>query len=221
MITDAEQVRRTLDTLVEAGSIVARSDGVGHELFPVAISGEEIDALRIVVEREAPDATIEIGFGYGLSALAICEGVLRAGRTPKHLVIDPFQAERFSDCGHQVVHDAGLHGSVEHLDARSELALPRLVERGARFDLAFVDGNHRFDAVFVDLFYLARLVRPGGVIALDDYQLPGIVKAADFYVANLGWTIEGIGESDRFHRWAVLRTATEPHQRGFEFFRDF
>jgi len=31
-----------------------------------------------------------------------------------------------------------------------------------------VDGNHRFDAVFVDLYYLGRLLRPGGVMFLDD-----------------------------------------------------
>ena len=37
-----------------------------------------------------------------------------------------------------------------------------------------------FDGVIVDLIYLNRLVRPGGVVMLDDYQLPGVARAASF-----------------------------------------
>jgi hypothetical protein len=76
---------------------------------------------------------------------------------------------------------------VKHRDERSEVALPQLLGEGRIFDLAFVDGDHRFDGVFVDLFYLARLVRPGGAVFLDDYQLPAVERAASFFVANLGW----------------------------------
>ncbi|MBV9582345.1 MAG: class I SAM-dependent methyltransferase [Chloroflexi bacterium] len=85
----------------------------------------------------------------------------------------------------QFLEDASVRSIVKHLSARSELMLPQLLAEGRRFDLAFVDGNHRFDGVFVDLFYLLRLVRPGGVIILDDYQLRGGRRAAAFWVANL------------------------------------
>jgi hypothetical protein len=47
-----------------------------------------------------------------------------------------------------------------------------------------VDGNRRFDAVFVDLYYLGRLLRLSSVIFLDDYQLPGAARAAAFFIAN-------------------------------------
>ncbi len=54
------------------------------------------------------------------------------------------------------------------------------------FDLAFVDGsNHRFDALFVDLYYLGRLVRPGGIVFLEDYQLPALARAASFFLTNV------------------------------------
>ena len=39
------------------------------------------------------------------------------------------------------------------------IVLPRLVADGRRFDLALVDGTHRFDGVFLELVYLGRLVR--------------------------------------------------------------
>ena len=59
----------------------------------------------------------------------------------------------------------------------SQLALPAFLREGRRFDLAFVDGNHRFDAVFLDLFYLGRLLPKGAIVLLDDYNLPGIRRA--------------------------------------------
>ena len=89
------------------------------------------------------------------------------------------------------------------------------------FDLAFVDGNHRFDGVFVDLFYLGRLVRPGGIVFLDDYQLPGVARAASFFTSNLGWTFEEISPADALHQWAVLRTSAVPDTRSFDHFVAF
>jgi hypothetical protein len=83
-----------------------------------------------------------------------------------------------------------------------------------------VDGNHRFDAVFVDLFYLGRLLRRSGVIFLDDYDLPGIRRAVAFFPANLGWRVEE-ESSDGEHRWVVLRTAATPDERDFRYFVDF
>jgi hypothetical protein len=43
----------------------------------------------------------------------------------------------------------------------SSLALPQLVAEGLAADAAFVDGSHRFHEVFVDLYFLRKLVRPG------------------------------------------------------------
>ena len=84
-----------------------------------------------------------------------------------------------------------------------------------------MDGNHRFDAVFLDLYYLGHLVRRGGTIILDDYDLPGIAKAASFFVSNLRWEIEETAPPDAEHQWVVLRTATTPDRRDFRYFVDF
>ena len=93
--------------------------------------------------------------------------------------------------------------------------------RGFGMPSLIVDGNHRFDRVFVDLFYLGRLVRPGGIVFLDDYQLPGVARAASFYKTNLGWTLEEVSAPDDLHRWAVLRTSALPDARPFDHFVDF
>jgi hypothetical protein len=110
---------------------------------------------------------------------------------------------------------------VEHHAEESQITLPRLLSQGRRFDLAVVDGNHRFDAVFLDLAYLGRLLRPGAIVFLDDYHLPAIARAASFFLTNRGWTLEEISTAEDRHHWAVLRTSTTPDTRPFDYFVDF
>lgn len=215
------RVRQVIGRLVHDGTAVARSDGTAHYLFPVAVGGAEGGAIRSWVIRERAARTIEIGLGYGISALFICQGLLASGGPgARHIAIDPNQAG-FANCGLQFLDEAGVAGLVEHHAEESQIVLPRLWSEGHRFDLAFVDGNHRFDAVFVDLFYLGRLLRPGGIVFLDDYHLPGIARAASFFRANLGWNLEEISTVEDLHHWAVLRTSTTPDTRPFDYFADF
>jgi len=218
----AGRVRGVLARLVRDGTATARSDGSVHSVFPVAVSPGEGEAIREWVIAERAAATVEIGLGYGISALYACEGLLAAGRADaRHVVIDPHQHTRFADLGLQNLADAGLGHMVEHHGEESQIILPRMLAQGRRFDLAVVDGNHRFDAVFVDLYYLARLLRPGRIVVLDDYQLPGVARAASFFTANLGWTAEETSTSDDEHYWAVLRTSAWPDSRPFDYLADF
>ena len=216
------QERDTRERLVREGSAVAGSDGTVHELFPVAAGTAAGEALREWVRREGATRTIEVGLGYAISTLFICEGLLMgADETARHVAIDPFQRTRFSDCGLQFLDEARVGGLVEHYGEESQVVLPRLLNEGRSFDLAFVDGNHRFDGVFLDLFYLGRLVRPGGVVLLDDYQLPGVAKAASFFLTNLGCTLEALSAADDLHQWAVVRTSERPNTRRYDSYVDF
>jgi predicted O-methyltransferase YrrM len=217
-----QQVRSVLERLVRNGSTVALADGTKHSIFPVAVNAEEGATLRNWVVQENATQTIEIGLGYGISALNICAGlVANDPATARHVVIDPFQSSRFANCGRQALEEAEVWPLVEHHADRSEFVLPQLLKDGRQFDLAFVDGNHRFDHVFVDLFYLGRLVRKGGVIMLDDYQLPGIKRAVAFFTTNLGWTIAETSPADDDHQWVVLRTANQEDTRDFRYFAEF
>ncbi len=92
---------------------------------------------------------------------------------------------------------------------------------GRSFDLAFVDGNHRVDGVFLDLVYLDRLLRAGGIVFLDDYHLPAGGRAASFFVRNLGWVLEEASAPDELHPWAVLRSGSVPDTRPFDYYVDF
>jgi predicted O-methyltransferase YrrM len=218
----ASRLRSAIDRLAADGFVIARADGSRHDLRSISITAREGEALTRWVLREKAVRTIEIGLGYGVSALHVCAGLIESGSDDaRHVVIDPFQSARFSGCGLQVLEEAGVIGLVEHHDQISQIVLPRFLDEGRRFDFAFVDGNHRFDGVFLDLFHLGRLVRKGGAIFLDDYDLPGVRRAVSFFLTNLGWRVEESSSADEGHHWVVVRTAEGEDTRDFRYFVEF
>lgn len=218
------RIRRVLDPILRTNKLVATSDGTEHAVFPTALRPDESEFLRGWVIRERATRTVEIGLAYGISALHICEGLLVNGNpAARHVVLDPGQHhKRFSSCGLQLLAEAGLMDLIEFHDAGSEFMLPRFVQEGRTFDLGFIDGNHRFASVFVDLFYLSRLVPAGGVVILDDYGFdgsegfPGIRRAVTFFTENLDWVIEA-----RFGGCIVLRVGKMPNDQPATVLKDF
>jgi predicted O-methyltransferase YrrM len=89
---------------------------------------------------------------------------------------------------------------VEVIEEESQLALPRLVSEGRDFDLAFVDGDHRFEGVFLDLYFMTRLVRPGGLVVVDDMWMPAVRTAVAYVERNLAVTMETDAFPNAF-RW--------------------
>src|SRR5438046_2194909 len=118
------QVEGVISRLFESGSVVARRDGKLHSLFPIAIPSREGEALRGWVKREDAASTIEVGLGYGISALFICDGLLANGHAnARHVALDPNQSEGFSDVGLQAIEDAGATGMLEFHADRWAMAL--------------------------------------------------------------------------------------------------
>ena len=218
----AQQVRAVIESLDRDGSTPIHTGDAKANFRTVTITTGEGEALRNWVIRENATHTIEIGLAFGFSALHICEGLLLTGHPdPKHVILDPWQSSGYADRGLDILEEAGVKPFVEFHGEPSQLALPQFLREGRQFDLAFVDGNHRFDAVFLDLYYLGHLVRKGGIILLDDFNLPGIERAASFFVNNLAWKIEETSPPDDTHHWGVLRTSEDEDTRDFRYFVEF
>jgi len=223
-----EKVREFRESLISAGTVVARADGRSRELFPVAIGEEEGLALREWVRREDASRTLETGLGFAISTLFIFEALLANGSEVRHVAADPFQFKSlpmhrttYVGVGLQILEDAGVRDQVEFYEEESQIVLPRLLSEGRQFDLAFLDGNHRFEAVFLDLIYSGRLLKEGAVVFVDDVQLAGVARAVEFCTKNLHWTSED-GGKEGIHEWTVLRTGPrEAFLRPFDEFVDF
>jgi predicted O-methyltransferase YrrM len=183
----------------------------------VALPRQECDILRDALIAHQPRVVIEVGLAYGSSALAIGEALLRCEAPGiSHVAIDPFQHGDYASAGWEAIGAAGLAERTVLITEPSSIALARLVTERFTADAAFVDGSHRFHEVFVDLYYLRHLVRPGGLIVLDDTDQPSVAAALRYYDLNLGWSREPIAG-----RLQARRLPAEPVEPAFTDFRPF
>jgi predicted O-methyltransferase YrrM len=180
------RVREERRRLVRDGPSWTRSRERDFET--VTLAERDCDLLRDLLITEGAETVVEVGLAYGSSALAIGEALLTV-RAPhaQHVVIDPFQESAWSNVGWESLRSAGLDSIATLLLAPSSLALPQLATEGLIADAAFVDGSHRFHEVFVDLYFLRKIVRPGGLIVIDDHWALSVRTAAGYYEQNLGW----------------------------------
>lgn len=198
-------------------SPVGLPERLATELTPVSIGPVEGAALRDWVREEGALRTLETGLGHAVSTLFICEGLLANGPDGRHVAMDPHGRSEALE----TLEAAGVRHLVEFHGEGSEAVLPRLLAEGRSFDLAFIDGNHRFEGVFLDLVYCGKLLGAGAVVFVDDLQLPAVRRAVDFCLANLGWTAEDEGREDQ-HEWLVLRTGSpDAFDRPFDSFVEF
>ncbi|MFH9089155.1 class I SAM-dependent methyltransferase [Streptomyces sp. NPDC017673] len=171
-----------------------RSPDGAPDFATVTLPERDCDQVRDLLVDERVATVVEIGLAYASSALAIGEALLRTGsRNPRHVVIDPYQYAAYDGVGWELLRSAGLHDIAELVTEPSQRFLARLADAGFAADAAFVDGSHHFHNVFVDLHFLGEIVRPGGVVLLDDVWWPSVSAAVAYFETNLGWcSIPGV-----------------------------
>lgn len=147
---------------------------------------------------------VEIGVHEGDYAARI----LRGARPRQLHLVDPwryFENARYAEAVY-----GGRAGSQAVMDARFEAVCGRFREeidsgrvqvhratcadfgaryRGETLDFAYIDGDHSFEGVCEDLRTLVPLLRPGGIVAGDDYGVAGwweqgVTRAVDAWIAD-------------------------------------
>ena len=220
-----EQVREVRRRLARDGPPWTRDRADDFET--VTVPERDCDALRDLLVAEGVGTVVEVGLAYGRSALAIGEALVDVGaRRPLHVVIDPFQATEWSNVGWRLLRSAGLDTVARLMLQPSSLALPQLVAEGLVADAAFVDGSHRFHEVFVDLYFLRKIVRPGGLVVLDDHWWPSVRTAERYFELNMGWRVVPgafdhgtVDQETGRPRLQALRLPDPPFEPAFERFQ--
>ena len=206
------KIREARRKLAAEGPPRVRSGG---DFERVSVPVSDSDVLRDLLLAEKPGTVLEIGLAYGSSALAIAEALAAAGSdNARHVIIDAYQ-QHFHGSGWAAITGAGLARLCSLVEERSQIALPRLLGDGFAAGAAFVDGSHIFHNVFVDLFYLRELVRPGGLVILDDCSYPSVATAARYFEVNTGWEPEPIVWPTRLRAFRLPDPRTEPSFTGF------
>ena len=210
-----EKIRGARRKLATDGPTHVRSAG---DFERVSIGRSDGDVLRDLVLAEKAHTVIEIGLAYGSSALAIAEALVSNGSGQRrHLIIDAYQ-NTFYGSGWSAIVEADITDLCLLFEERSQIVLPRLLSDHLLADVAFVDGSHIFHNVFVDLFYLRELVRPSGLVILDDCNYPSVATAVRYFQVNTGWEPELIPMPTRLRAFRLPDRRTEPN---FESFKPF
>jgi predicted O-methyltransferase YrrM len=211
-VITAADVRRSVERLYEQGHVQGEDDS-RTPLDPHALTKVDARAIRDLAVSEGVGSTLEVGLGLGLGTLALCEALLEVGRPgARHVVVEGYPSD-FGGAGPRTLRDAGVEDMVEQVHEESQLALPRFAAEGRSFDLALIDGDHRFEGVFLDLCFADRLVRPRGLVIVDDLWMPPIRLAVSYVERNLGWELLP-GAMTRAFTWRRFRNLPRRRLRG-------
>ena len=178
---DLFQLIPSLETLIINDTIVGRSGNVRKITVTSTINNIVVIA-NLMNEMQATQ-TLEVGMAYGTSALTFCAMHSNLNlQQPRHTAIDPFELSVYDDCGVLNIERANLGKYLKVYYERSCLVLPQLISQREIYDLIYIDGSHLFEDVFLDVYFGMRLLRPGGVILIDDSSDPRISKIGRAHV---------------------------------------
>lgn len=194
-----ERINPLIDSIYRTGRIEL-ADGRTIDPFPTSIDHDEGMVLYALTRNGSLRRTLEIGMGWGLSSLFLCSALLDNGGG-LHTAIDPFETTDFNSAGLELVGQAGFNDLFRFFGQPSHTALPRLLDNGEQFDLVFIDGDHRFDYAFLDLFYADKLIRQKGYIVFDDIWMPSIRKVIGFLLTNMPYALIEINFTKPAARW--------------------
>jgi len=148
------------------------------------ITADDRRAVYCIVNKTGAASILEIGTHRGVSATLLALALHHSGAREKKLVsVDVFDVNRENGLGQTPaarMKAMGFAGFVEFVQADSVDHLRRCREK---YDLIFLDGDHRAPAVYREIPAALKLLNPGGVILLHDYH-PGhrpLPVDANFY----------------------------------------
>jgi predicted O-methyltransferase YrrM len=134
----------------------------------------QCEYLQNLIRENGFTDSLEIGFAYGMSTLAIVEEI--AKRNGRHTVIDKFQVTDWGGNGLDLVQQAGYEPNLTFVDKYCYEVLPQLMQNGLKIDFAYIDSTKQFDWLLVDFFYIDKLLKVGGIVVFDDVAFPSIRK---------------------------------------------
>lgn len=85
-----------------------------------------------------------------------------------------------------------------------------LANSNRRFDAIWLDGDHTNPVVTLDIAQVVRLVKPGGLLAMDDIRLPGTWYGAQGY-DEAYQALEALQAAGVIRYWLIHKRVTEIH----------
>jgi cephalosporin hydroxylase len=208
---DTTVLPATLQTLL---SEQRASGETGKEFgqLGAASTASNLILLRALLAEFQPRATLEVGLAYGASASVFADYHERRGAIGEgtHVAIDPYQSKNWDNVARLRLRAAGLDRHVRVLESPSCIALPQLESEGKYIDAAYVDGSHLFENVFIDFFFINRLLTEGGYLFFDGSTHPDVRKILRFITTNFAAHYQPVDLRPYYRRgaWTTLSYTT-------------
>lgn len=137
------------------------------------ISPEQGQFMALLVKMLGAERTLDIGVYTGYSSLCIGMSIPEKGR-----VVACDVSREWTDIARRYWRRAGVEDRIELHLAPAEQTLEKLIEEEATgFDFAFIDADKKnYDQYYE---YCLQLIRPGGLIAIDNVLWDGDVADAE------------------------------------------
>lgn len=144
-----------------------------------SVSEAEGRFIHNLIKEHRLNVTLEIGLGYGASAVSIMSAY-----NGRHTCIDPYQQKNYQNSGLKNIEALGYYDRVDFYEDRSHNVLPRLYAERKVFDFIFIDGDHRFDSIFIDFYYADLLLSKNGYILFHDSWMRSTQLVASYIRRN-------------------------------------
>lgn len=167
--------------------------------------------------------TIETGFAEGHSAISMLAASIGQGIPHEHTAFDPYEESDYQNHGRDAVERLRQEAGPEHIEnstftmsAQSAgIGLAKMHEMGKCVHIAYMDDGHKFDDNMVELYFINKMMPPGGLLVMDDIWMPSVASTANFIEQNLPF--KRIHKGPQFH--AFLKTNSD--ERKWTHFESF
>ena len=141
--------------------------------------------LYSLVRMMRPQLVAEIGTLHAGTTEVLARALWENGGGVVHTA-DPYGGDRCPAIIAQWPAELQRHAQFHAKSSMDFFA--RMVLESKIFDLVLIDGNHDYEYALFDLQMAARLMRPGGIVVMDNAEQSGPFKAARlFLAANPAW----------------------------------
>ena len=156
-----------------------RAETAKHPRGGMQISPEQGQLMRLLIELLGVRRIIEIGVFTGYSSLSMALALPPDGK-----LIACDVSEEFTAVARRYWREAGVAGRIDLRLAPAVETLAQLITGGAAggFDMAFIDADkENYDTYYEQCL---KLLRPGGIILVDNVLWSGRVVKADDTTAD-------------------------------------
>lgn len=130
--------------------------------------------LYILVRMMQPKVVAEVGTLFAGTTQVLARALVENGAGEIHTT-DPYGAERCP--GIMAAWPQSLQAVTHFYPLNSMDFFLTLDQRRIGLDLVLVDGNHDYEFALFDLQMAARLLRPGGIVVMDNAEQTGPFQA--------------------------------------------